>query len=252
MIVPIMATIFSLSVFLFSNITQNNNDFSHVKQVIDRADCVKATSKRKVLYEKYSKGNGEGVDYIKKQYELVTDTNITAYDKDLLTRLQNATKKVVIENNNNNPTCDSLVATGYITLQECEKSKLTKRNYLGFDYNISNEDSSVISVLNANNLTYKNSSGEVRVYIPKDAKSETKKIEEERNSLLSILEYAKKNISDSEKVLEVENKISKKSKKVNKKLGKIVFKKVLDDYKKKHGKQDAVSIELDKNLQQWK
>lgn len=60
---------------------------------------------------------------------LVEDTNLSSQKKENLDNFQKAINVAVIDNNIDNPTCNDLVATGYITLSKCQEIKNSSNNY---------------------------------------------------------------------------------------------------------------------------
>ena len=88
---------------------------------------------------------------------LIQKTDLSLKQKEDLDNFQKAIDKAVIEENINNPTCDDLVATGYISQTKCEIIKNGSNNYATVKKGqLSLSDPKMIQIINAKDA-FKNS-----------------------------------------------------------------------------------------------
>jgi len=84
---------------------------------------------------------------------LAKDENLTKMDSKLLDKLQLAMQKAVLDQGVENPTCQTLSATGYITEEECEQLKNKElQTYKVTSDEIKLPDNSILSQDTKNNL----------------------------------------------------------------------------------------------------
>ncbi len=142
------------SVAAYSVYSHNQNISSN----IEKSDELKTSQKRVTLLGTYSATGNSGQSDVSKKINLSTlvEQKLSGKETEDMNNFQQAIRKVLIESNNENPSCSDLVNTGLINITDCNNIKDKLNNFARIDdrkIQVYNQDVSKIS----NNREYFNS-----------------------------------------------------------------------------------------------
>lgn len=142
------------SVAAYSVYSHNQNISSN----IEKSDELKTSQKRVTLLGSYSATGNSGQSDVSKKINLSTlvEQKLSGKETEDMNNFQQAIRKVLIESNNENPSCSDLVNTGLINITDCNNIKDKLNNFARIDdkkIQVYNQDVSKI----INNREYFNS-----------------------------------------------------------------------------------------------
>lgn len=175
------------------DISSNNDKLTNVIQANEKAKEIDGLISRKALTDKYSSRPLDDFSsaHVRKNRELLVSHNVTEQEKQKIDRLQLAMEAVVIDNNNDNPSCEDLVGTGHISFKECQQMQLSKNEYQDNALsNISVLDEKVIKILGRSgniNTDAETNGGDVEVSIKKGFHANVNLVQKQKEKIDEIL-----------------------------------------------------------------
>lgn len=121
----------AFSIAAYSVYSHNQNISSN----IEKSDELKTSQKRVTLLGSYSATGNSGQSDVSKKINLSTlvEQKLSGKEIEDMNNFQQAIRKVLIESNNENPTCSDLSNTGLINISDCNNIKDKLNNFAKID-----------------------------------------------------------------------------------------------------------------------